>query len=105
MKRRNAQKYKNSLGQFVLSFMIISTYLNTLNLPSNALRFLPNATQTAQNAFLALLKALEILDFGSFDELENLMEHNYQELGHLNLAEVAVFVTSRSTSCRSLCNN
>lgn len=59
-------------------------------------RFLPNATEETRNFFLRFLNALEVLDFGSFDELEDLKEHavNNSSLKNLKLVEVAQFVRS-----------
>lgn len=55
-------------------------------------RFLPNASQETKDTFLILLKAVEVLDFGSFDELENLIRRDLTALNNLRLKEVVAFV-------------
>lgn len=55
-------------------------------------RFLPNTTSDNRDTFLVLLKALEVLDFGSFDELEDLLGRDINDLVHLNLKDVVAFV-------------
>lgn len=55
-------------------------------------RFLPNASYDSNVTFLSLLRAFEVLDFGSFDEFEELITRDLQELPHLDLKEVATFV-------------
>lgn len=55
-------------------------------------KFLPNTTTENRDTFLVLLKALEVLDFGSFDELEDLLGRDIHDLVHLNLRDVVAFV-------------
>lgn len=55
-------------------------------------RFLPNASQETRDTFLIFLQAVEVLDFGSFDELEHLIRRDVTELNTLPLKEVVAFV-------------
>lgn len=64
-------------------------------------RFLPNASQGAKDTFHSLLMALEVLDFGSFDELENVLRQELDALEQLSLREATSFVSQEQEgTCR-----
>lgn len=56
-------------------------------------RFIPNSSAETQETFLRLLKAFEIVDFGSFDEFEDILSRDLDSLSSLRLADVAEFVS------------
>lgn len=61
-------------------------------LQSGLEKFVPNSTEHTQNSFVELLKFIEVMDFGSFDELEPFLKADNGTLDSLNITEVADFV-------------
>lgn len=59
------------------------------------LRFIPNATAETEDAFRKLLDGLNVVRFGAFSVFKSLRLSKYTEIEHLNISEIAEFVSKR----------
>ncbi|GAB0089180.1 pickpocket protein 19 [Sergentomyia squamirostris] len=64
--------------------------INTNKIEEAVKIYLPNGTEEDLENFGLLLDALEVLDFGSYEEFDSLVGRNLSGLMHINLTELAI---------------
>ncbi|XP_055685259.1 uncharacterized protein LOC129791215 [Lutzomyia longipalpis] len=64
--------------------------INTHKVNQTMKRFLPNASKEDIESFRLLLNALEVLDFGSFEEFDSLKGRNLSALEGLNITKLII---------------